>query len=82
MKIKYEDKGRTEVSFKDLFYIGKSKASQADYRFTIIIFGYEWSWLIYKNQESVFEYQQIEYDRDARYAKWEHDNDLEEGRAI
>jgi hypothetical protein len=82
MKIKYDGKSRTEVSFKDLFYIGKYKWDEADYGFSIILFGYEWNWLVYKNQESLFEHQQEIYDYQARYMKWQNENRIERKEAI
>ena len=59
---------------RELFYIGKYEWDEADYGFTITLFGYSWNWLIYKNKESYLEYKELETDYEARYQKWEYDN--------
>ena len=77
MKISYFCHGKNHNfwdSLKQIFYIGFYEWDEADYGFTITLFCHEFNWLIYKNKESYFEYQQVEYDRNARYQKWEHDN--------
>lgn len=79
MKIKFQDRGKNHNFwdlFKDMFYIGFYEWDEADYGFSIRLFCYEWNWLIYKNKESYFEYQQLQYDRDARYQRWETYNRL------
>jgi hypothetical protein len=81
MKIKYEGSGRTQTTLRDFlsewFYIGRYEWDDADYGFSIILFGREWNWLIYKDKESFFEYQQLAYDYEARYLKWQYDNGQE-----
>jgi hypothetical protein len=78
MKIKYDGKSTTltplKQLMKEIFYIGRYEWDEADYGFSIVLFGHEWNWLIYKDKESYFEYKQEEYDRDARWQKWEYDN--------
>ena len=79
MKIKFAGSGKNYGfwdSFKQMFYIGFYEWDEADYGFSIILFSYEFNWLIYKNKESFFEYQQIEHDRDARYLRWQYDNKI------
>ena len=84
MIIKYTDSGRAETSLKDFlaewFYIGRYEWDDADYGFTITLFGRSWNWVIYNDKESYFEFQQLEYDREARWMRNEMDyiNSLEE----
>ena len=58
----------------ELFYIGRYEWDEADYGFSIVLFGRSWDWLIYDNEESFFEYQQLEYDREARYIRYQYEN--------
>jgi hypothetical protein len=77
MKIKFAERGKNNYFwdlFKQMFYVGFYEWDEADYGFTIILFCHEWNWLIYKNKESLFEYQQLAYDHEARYQRWKHDN--------
>jgi hypothetical protein len=77
MKIKFQghDKNNNFWDlFKDMFYIGFYEWDEADYGFCIRLFCHEWNWLVYKNEESYFEYQQLQHDYSARYQRWEHDN--------
>jgi hypothetical protein len=78
MKIKYQGKGHTLTPLKDLlselFYIGRYEWDEADYGFSIVLFGRSWDWLIYKDEESFFEYQQLKNDQDARHLKWQYEN--------
>ena len=81
MKIKYEGSSRSQTTLKDFlsewFYIGRYEWDDADYGFSIILFGREWNWLVYEDQESFSEYQQLAYDYDARYLRWQHENSKE-----
>jgi hypothetical protein len=78
MIIKYEGTGRNGRTFKEimseLFYIGRYEWDDADYGFSIILFGREWNWIIYKDKESFFEYQQMKHDYDARCLRYEYEN--------
>jgi hypothetical protein len=77
MKIKFAERGKNFgfwESFKQMFYIGFYELDEADLGFYIVLFSYEFNWLIYKNKASFSEYQQMEYDSDARYLKWQYDN--------
>jgi hypothetical protein len=75
MKIKFDGHNGPVESYKDilkeLFYIGKYEWDDADYGFTITLFGQSWNWLIYNNKESYLEYQQIEVERELRYQNYE-----------
>jgi hypothetical protein len=78
MKIKFDGSHGPMQRYSDLlkefFYIGKYEWDEADYGFTITLFGYSWNWLIYKNKESYLEYKEQAIDFDARFQKWTHDN--------
>lgn len=83
MIIKFSEKGKNHnfwETFKQFFYIGFYDWDEADYGFSIILFGYSFDWLVYRNKESFFEYQQLEYDREARYLRYEYENSLQEGK--
>ena len=78
MKIKFDSHNgpmqRYSEMLKEFFYIGKYEWDEADYGFSITLFGQSWNWLVYNNEESYSEYKELEIDRDARYQKWEYDN--------
>lgn len=78
MKIVYDGTFRNGRRFKELlselFYIGKYEWDEADYGFSIILFGREWNWLIYKDKESFDEYQQSRYDYEARLLRYQYEN--------
>ena len=80
MKIKFAGRGKNYSfwdSFKQMFYVGFYEWDEADLGFTIILFSYEFNWLIYKNKESFSEYKQMGYDYDARHLRWQYDNSVE-----
>jgi hypothetical protein len=78
MKIKYTGQHGPMTSYKELlkelFYIGRYEWDEADYGFSIILFGRNWNWLIYKDKETYLEYKQEETNRNARYLQWANDN--------
>jgi hypothetical protein len=51
MKIKY-DGGRRVVTFREIFYIGIYPWDESDYGLSVVLFGYEWNWLIWKKDKS------------------------------
>lgn len=79
MKIKYQGHSNTitrpirEV-LSELFYIGRYEWDEADYGFSIVLFGRSWNWLYYQDEESFEEYQQLENDYTARVLRWQHEN--------
>ena len=46
MKIKYDGSER-QITWKEMFYIGFYQWDESDYGFSIILFGREWSWLVW-----------------------------------
>ena len=74
MKIKFQEYSSNYGFWdkvKELFYIGFYEWDEADKGFSIILFGHEWNWLIYKNKKSYLKYQELEASYELRYQNYQ-----------
>jgi hypothetical protein len=60
MKIIFAEHGKNYGfwdTLKQLFYVGFYEWDEADYGFSIILFGHEFNWLIFKDKEYAIAYK-------------------------